>query len=390
MPVYSNPANMFGNNSNMIPGNPLAGALAGISGAYGMASADQGLEEGRLGLMAKLHEYEQSKLDDPMMAAKREAGIAEAGTTSQYNQSGDALKAKQAAMEQVIAQTKATELSSQDKAKTLKQDYLVDLASRLDDAPDPMTAAGREWMAHEKQAAAAVGVPLPDMLTKEHKASIKAHAAAWVNNAESQRKQADRAAQEEAATKRALAVETLRGQNQELVHTGDRASKEEVANIRAQGIKDVQGLRNEHANAAKKYEAQIIENVTTMITKDMKDGKLSPETRKAAAAAASLMADNALKDDNQYQLLKLQAGKPEIDVQMKQMKQRVMSDYLDTIPGYKAAEGRSAGKVVQEGAPAGSEDKAAKILQKLKANPNNNGKSDKEMLDAAKAAGYLN
>lgn len=389
MPVYSNPSNMFGNNSNMIPGNPLAGALAGISGAYGMASADQGLAEGRLGLMAQLHKYEQDQLDDPLRAAQRESGMAEAGTSTQFNNSGDALKAKQAAMEQVIAQTKSTGLSNQDKEKTLKQDYLVDLAQRLDDAPDPMTKAGREWMAHEKEAAAAVGVPLPDMLTKEHKASIKAHAQAWINNAESMRKQGDRAAQEAGAKDRALAVEELRGKNNLAVHDADNTTRETMANLKASNAKEIQSMKDERANATKKYEAQIIDNVTTMIKKDMKDGKLSPETRKAAAAAASLMADNALKDDAQYPILSMQTNNPEAQAKAKAIKQRVMSDYLDTIPGYKDAEGRSAGKVVQEGASAGGEDKAQSILSKARAGGKNKGVSDKAILDAAKAQGLM-
>lgn len=396
---YFNPSTMFGNNAQLPAGNPLNGALAGIQGAYSMAYGNQGLQEGQAGLMARLHELEQAKLDDPLNAAKREAGIADAGVKKSWDESGGALDALQSGLASTKANTANTNAGVDEKTTKARGDFIVQVSEELKHAPDPFTnpKAATDLWSDIKDRAKKVGMDFPGSVwTPEIKATVEAKAKGWVNNAEEQRKMAAQTAQAEAQhryqTDPEFAGSTAGASRVAVAREAASTDKAlQVEALKGEHQKAIQELKNQNSNNIKSYEQLAVDNVSRMVRQDMKtDGKLSMETQQAAVAAAKLSATKALASDSNYELLKTEAShgnaeaQKKVDVQFKEM----VNNYLDTIPGYKEAESKSSGRVVST-PPAGGVDKAKDILTKARAGGKNKDVSDKDILDAAKAKGLL-
>jgi hypothetical protein len=373
MPSYVNPATMMG--GNIDPKSPFAGALAGIQGAYATKMGDQQIRDTDQGFLANLHKYEQDLKDDPLNDAKRAFEL-EQLTSGKAQQAIDQ-KLENTATD--IAGKKQQQLSTETEEKGK---WLVNFAQYADQylGLDPMKGTDHQLWQEQVQEASKQGIKLPSWPTPQAMDKVKSTAAAYVNSAKQQNKIAEikTTAQATADQHARPDVTTSVAGQQKLIQ--DRgAIQTEIAEIRATADKEKEEIKAAARGSQKTVIASMIDNVKVAINQDLqRDGKLSPATERAAVSAATIMADDLLKDDNIYQLMALQPSKAE---ETKSYRNRKIDEVLSNMPGMAA----SSGKIVSTPAkPGTTDDFEARMQAALKKNP---GATREQIMEALKKKG---
>ncbi len=257
MPNYSNPATMFGNNAQMIPGQPLAGFLAGEQGAYATRVADQNIRDADLGFLAEMHKYEQAKLDDPLKAAERESGISTAGVADQWNKSGGALASKEANMGQVVAQTKSMEESTKEKKHAAALEFVNEAADAAKNFKGTDQASVDAWKELKARGEKEHNIKLPYAPTAEFSQVIAQKAMIAQNNLAEKRRIAEQDKRNEAVieaakigAQKATDVQGMKDETAKLLKTAQITSNEKLARIKAEMAdpKTLEALAVKHIN----------------------------------------------------------------------------------------------------------------------------------------------
>ncbi len=373
MPSYINPATMLG--GNIDPKSPFAGALAGVQGAYATKMGDQQIRDTDQGFLENLHKYETSLKDDPLNDAKRAFEL-EQLTSGKAQQAIDQ-KLEGGAVD--IAGKRQDQLSKETEEKGK---WLVNFSQYADQylGLDPMKDTDHQLWKEQVDEAARQGIKLPSWPNPQSFDKIKMTAKAFVNNAQQQRKVQDIQVTEQARTEGHAdprLTTSVAGQQKLIQDRGEVAA--EVARIKAEGDKEKEEIKAAARGSQKTVIAAMIDNVKLAINEDLKTlGKLRPSTEQAAVSAASIFADDLLKDDNIYQLMALQPSKKE---EAASYRKRKIDEILSNMPGMAA----SSGKVVSTpAAPGTPDDFEARMQAALKRNP---GATREQIMEALKKKG---
>lgn len=373
MPSYINPSKMLG--GNIDPKSPFAGALAGVEGAYATKMADQGIRDTDQSFLANLHKYEQELKDDPLNDAKRAFEL-EQLTSGKAQQAIDQ-KLEGGAEDILGKKQKRLSEETEEKGK-----WLVNFTQFADQflGLDPMKESDHGIWKEQVDEASKYGIKLPSWPSAPAFDKMKSTAAAFVNSAKQQNKMQEIKVTQQAQTEGHAdprLTTSVAGQQKLIADRG--AIQEEIARIRAASDKEKEEIKLAARGSAKTVIASMIENVKVSINQDLqRDGKLSPATEKAAVSAATIMADDLLKDDNIYQLMALQPSKAE---ETKSYRNRKIDEVLSNMPGMVA----SSGKVVSTPAAPGTPDDFEKRMEAaLKRNP---GATREQIMEALKKKG---
>lgn len=204
---YFNPSTSMGSNANMIPGNPLAGALAGIQTGLSLEAGKQDFQDSRLKFMENLHKFQQDQLDDPLNAAKRESGIADANVKTGWDQSGGALSTLQAGLDSTLATTAGNQADTKKKQNDAAGEFINRLSQEMDAHTNPSKNPGEttKWWEDKKKEAGQHQITWDGIVpTEEARAQMKAKAAAFANSIATQQKMMEEKARQDAETARAI------------------------------------------------------------------------------------------------------------------------------------------------------------------------------------------
>lgn len=255
---YFNPSTSMGNNANMIPGNPLAGALAGIQTGMSLEAGKQDFQDSRLAFMANLHKYEQSQLDDPLNAAQREAGIADANVKTGWDQSGGARSVLQAGLDSSLATTAGNQEDTKKKQNEAAGEFMNRLSQEMDAHTNPSKNPGEttKWWEDKKKEAEQHKISWDGIVpTEEARTQMKAKAAAWTNSIAFQQKMAEQAAQA-AAQHKFQTDPNFSGSTEGSVKVAkaravaDLENKTALENLKAGHLKDQAILKSQLASPA--------------------------------------------------------------------------------------------------------------------------------------------
>jgi hypothetical protein len=373
MPAYINPSKMLG--GNIDSKSPLAGYLAGVEGAYATKMGDQQIRDTDQGFLENLHKYEQDLKDDPLKDALR-AFEMEQLSSGKKQQGIDQTLEKQGLG---IQKDKQEILSEETKQKG---EWLSNFAQYSDSylGLDPMKGTDHELWKEQVADANKVGIKLPSWPTPRAMDKVKSIASAYVNSAKQQNKIAEIKTTAQATGDqhaRPDVTTSVAGQQKLIQDRG--AIQTEIAEIRAKADKEKEEIKAAARGSQKTVIASMIDNVKVAINQDLqRDGKLSPATERAAVSAATIMADDLLKDDNIYQLMALQPSKAE---ETKSYRNRKIDEVLSNMPGMAA----SSGKIVSTPAkPGTTDDFEARMQAALKKNP---GATREQIMEALKKKG---
>lgn len=202
---YFNPSTSMGSNANMIPGNPLAGALAGIQTGLSLEAGKQDFQDSRLQFMANLNKYQQDQLDNPLKEAQREAGIADANVKTGWDQSGGARGVLQAGLDSTLAMTAGNQEDTKKKQNDAAGEFMNRLAQEMDAHTNPSKNPGEttKWWEDKKKEAEQHQITWNGVVpTEEARAQMKAKAAAFANSIATQQKMMEEKARQDAETAR--------------------------------------------------------------------------------------------------------------------------------------------------------------------------------------------
>lgn len=376
MPSYINPAKMLG--GNIDPKSPFAGALAGVEGAYATKMADQQIRDTEQGFLENLHKFEESKKDDPLKDLQRQFDM------DQILSGKRQLDVDQKLETQGLGITEKKQGIMSEEAKQ-KGEWLAEFAQYADSylGLDPMSGKDHEIWQEKVTEAEKRGIKLPSWPDSKSMAKVQQTASAYVNSVKQQQK-----VQEIQVTAKATGDQHARpdvtssvaGQQKLIQDRG--AIQTEIATIRADAEKEKEAIKAAARGSAKTVIASMIDNVKVSINQDLqRDGKLSPATERAAVSAATIMADDLLKDDNIYLLMALQPSKAE---ETKSYRNRKIEEVLSNMPGMNAGSAASSGKIINTPAAPGSPDDFEKRMEAaLKRNP---GKTREQIMKALQEA----
>lgn len=187
MPTYNNIGGMVPQGTLGYKSPTMGGALLGMQLGYQRADAERGFAADDLTMATMKRKLQQAELDDPMLAAEREAKIAEAGTTTQWNKEGGALETKQQALMNAQLQGKKASGDLDDAEKTRQKKAIIDIVGALEEAgPLDQNKPGDKALWDDLKSNSPV--PMPSWPTPQWLKGAQAKRDSYVNDLEHRQK----------------------------------------------------------------------------------------------------------------------------------------------------------------------------------------------------------
>lgn len=329
MPSYTNPSSMFG---GLTPGNPLQNALVGMRMPYEQAFADQDLRSNDLDFMARLHQYEQSVLDDPMKASERDLKTANNKEDLGLIEDGTYRSRKVADTDQAIATAKKTKEEALSKETENRLNFLNDLSEELKVRPFNPLTDGDRWKSFVADGDK-VGVKLPSMPSDQVIQQIHAKSEAATNSLKQKQKirelvqQGDNALAPHIDPRSGASAAAQEARDARLSTSREEAVK--IASVSKEKIAALKAAQDQRYNNLNQVTASTIRN--TVAAEMRTTGSLSQSTIDQVKAYAQLEARERAKDDISYIKVDAMPEGPAKEAAMKAVLTPYYKQIIDTI-----------------------------------------------------------